>query len=95
MSRKHPGRAGRRGDVRLLAVCPAIGRSALAHRRAGRLRDKRNVALSVRRACADSRAAGQREQVESLLRRIRLAFEKQRDHVRNEGHLSLDLDIAA
>ena len=44
---------------------------------------------------AQSGAAGQREQAESLLRRLRLAFEKQRDHVRNEGHLYLDLDIAA
>ena len=44
---------------------------------------------------ARSGAAGQREQAESLLRRLRLAFEKQRDHVRNEGHLYLDLDIAA
>lgn len=44
---------------------------------------------------AQSGAAGQREQAESLLRRLRFAFEKQRDHVRNEGHLYLDLDIAA
>ena len=44
---------------------------------------------------AQSGVAGQREQAESLLRRLRLAFEKQRDHVRNEGHLYLDLDIAA
>lgn len=44
---------------------------------------------------AQSGAAGQLEQAESLLRRIRLAFEKQRDHIRHEGHLYLDLDIAA